>query len=316
MKILFIAAALLLLAGCATVVPPSSQFLSSQTVTTADRQQAEAAWSRVLKQHVDDQGRVDFAAVSATRTDLDRFVSFIYAAAPNNRPDLFSGAQDILAFHINAYNALAMYNVIDSGIPASLAGLRKVHFFALKKVSVGAKLISLYDYENDVIRKLHDPRIHFALNCMVVACPRLPREPFVGARLNEQLDAATRLFFSEPRHIVVDQQRKVIRVSEILKFYTEDFLQQESSLARYIARYRELPGADAYEIEFIPYDWTVNVLSLSSTSTNTNASLPELTMLCSTPSGRVYVCPNCNRFSTLPFAVSARSVPAVRQTTT
>ncbi len=253
-----IVVAVLLLTGCATVAPPSFTAPSSQSITAADRQQAESAWSRVLKQHVDDQGRVDFAAVAANRNDLDRFVAFIFAAAPNNRPDLFRGLQDVLAFHINAYNALAMYNVIDSGIPASLAGLRKVQFFVIKKVTIGAKPISLYDYENDVIRKLNDPRIHFALNCMVVGCPRLPRELFMGAGLNEQLDAATRLFFSEPRNLVVDPQRKVIRVSEILKFYTEDFLPQESTLARYIARYRDVPEADSYAVEFIPYDWTIN----------------------------------------------------------
>ena len=259
MKHAFIIVTLMLLTGCVTVAPPSSP--ASQSLTATDRNQAEAGWSRVLKQHVDDQGRVDFAAVSSNRVDLNGFVSFIYAAAPNNRPDLFSGPQDALAFHINAYNALAMYNVIDSGIPVSLSGLRKVRFFALKKISVGARQISLYDYENDVIRKLNEPRIHFALNCMVAGCPRLPREPFDGVRLNEQLDKATRLFFAEPRNLVIDPQRKVLRVSEILKFYTEDFLRQESSLARYVARYRELPAADAYSVEFIPYDWTVNIVS-------------------------------------------------------
>ena len=213
----------------------------------------------MLKHHVDDQGRVDFSAVSAERADLDRFVSLIHAAAPNNRPDLFRGPQDMLAFHINAYNALALYNVLDSGIPASLGGLRKFRFFALKKVSVGAAPISLYDYENDIIRKLGDPRIHFALNCMVAGCPRLPQTPFDGARLDAQLEAAARLFFSESRNLVVDARRKVIRVSALLKFYAEDFLQQEATLARYIARYRELPpAADAYSMEFIPYDWTVN----------------------------------------------------------
>ena len=241
MKHTIIIAVLLLLGACASVAPPSSSSAPPQALTIADREQAEAAWARVLKQHVDDQGRVDFSAVAARRADLDRFVALIYAAAPNNRPDLFRGPQDILAFHINAYNALALYSVIDSGIPASLAGLRKVRFFALKKVNVGAVPISLYNYENDIIRKLGDARIHFALNCMVAGCPRLPQVPFDGARLNAQLEAAARLFFSESRNLVIDAQRKVIRVSSLLDFYPEDFLRQEATLARYIARYRELP---------------------------------------------------------------------------
>ena len=38
--------------------------------------------------------------------------------------------------------------------------------------------MSLYTLENDVIRPLGDERVHFALNCMVVSCPRLPRVAF------------------------------------------------------------------------------------------------------------------------------------------
>ena len=61
-----------------------------------------------------------------------------------------------------------MFNVIESGIPASHAGWRKLKFFVFRKLLVGGHMMSLYNFENDVIlpftRSLGDPRIHFALS--------------------------------------------------------------------------------------------------------------------------------------------------------
>ena len=62
----------------------------------------------------------------------------------------------------------ALNDKFAAGIPETLAGVRKIGFFALGKVQVGGEAISLYDYENKVIRPLGDARIHFALNCMSV----------------------------------------------------------------------------------------------------------------------------------------------------
>lgn len=61
-----------------------------------------------------------------------------------------------------------MFNVIESGIPASHAGWRELKFFVFRKFLVGGQMMSLYNFENDVIRpstrSLGDPRIHFALS--------------------------------------------------------------------------------------------------------------------------------------------------------
>ena len=62
---------------------------------------------------------------------------------------------------------------------AFTGGLFELHANA----DVGGKTISLYKLENDVIRPLGEERVHFALNCMVVSCPRLPRAAFSAAAL-------------------------------------------------------------------------------------------------------------------------------------
>ena len=216
------------------------------------------AWSRVLEKFVDAGGRVDFAAVARDRADLDRFVAYVYDVGPNNHPEYFPSADHVMAFHLNAYNALAMHTVIETGIPESLAGARKVSFFYLRKVRVGGIPISLYDYENKVIRALGDARIHVALNCMSVSCPRLPREPFAAARLNEQLEREATFFFNESRNVQVDDARRQLRLSEILDFFPADFLASAPSLTAYVNRYRASQVPESYTVVFIPYDWTIN----------------------------------------------------------
>jgi hypothetical protein len=59
--------------------------------------------------------------------------------------------------------------VIRSGVRPE----QKIRFFLLRKYRVGGEDMSLYALENDIIRPLGEPRVHFALNCMAVSCPRL-----------------------------------------------------------------------------------------------------------------------------------------------
>ena len=238
------------LAGCATlrVTPPVTPLPSDEAF----------AWPSVLREAVDEQGRVDFRLLAGNRGALDIVVAGIERTAPNNVPEQFPTLEDRLAFHINAYNALAMYNVVRSGIPNRLSLLDRVEFFKLTKVVVGGQAISLYDYENDVIRPLKEERIHFALNCMAVSCPRLPRTPFTAEGLEAQLDAAAREFFANPRNVQVDDAARLVRLSSIMDFYPEDFLRRAPTLAAYANRYLANPTPADYKVTFIPYDWTIN----------------------------------------------------------
>jgi uncharacterized protein DUF547 len=239
------ALALSLLAACATLPIPSP---------TSGTEHADDAWARVLATRVDERGRVDFAGLAAHRADLDAYVAHVASTSPDSIAD----PKRRLAYLINAYNALSMYNVLDSGIPQRLDLLGRVRFFWLKRAVIGGKSISLYDLENDTIRPIGDERVHFALNCMAVSCPRLPRAPFDGAILDRQLDDAAREFFTEPRNLTVDPPQREIRLSEILRFYKEDFLRKAPSLEDYVDRWREEKLPRDYTVRFFPYDWTIN----------------------------------------------------------
>ena len=240
-----------LLAGCAQLVP------APERAPETDRAAAESAWARVLERRVDERGRVDFAGLERDRADLDRFVSWVSAVGPNNRPELFPSRAEVIAHHINAYNALAMYNVIAAGTPRSLSEYGLIRFFYLRRFAVGGEAMSLYKYENEVIRPLGEERVHFALNCMAASCPRLPRTPFRASTLEAALAAETKRFVDEPRNVAVDGARRKVRLSAIFDFYPEDFLARAPGPIAYLNTYRSMPVPAQYGVEFIDYDWTV-----------------------------------------------------------
>ena len=248
---------LALLSGCATVVPvPGSPSSTSSAPETAAG--AQAAWARVLDRFVNAQGEVDFLALSQDRADLDRMLRHV----ANTPPDSLAAGAQRLAHLINAYNALSMFNVIDSGIPATHAGLNKVVFFISRRFNVGGQTLSLYGFENDVIRPLGrqtgDPRLHFALNCSAVSCPVLPRTPFTTDGLDDELAREARAFFARPANWRIDVAERTVWLNEILSFYTEDFVPVPArSLIEYANRYAPQPAPLDFQVRFTPYDWTV-----------------------------------------------------------
>jgi len=236
-------------AACGVIVPPP-QRASQEAIGPAD---AVAAYARVLETFVDDRGRVDFPALTRDRRDLDTYIRFV-AATP---PESFAPGDERLAHYINSYNALSMFNVVESGIPRTHAGWRKVVFFALRKFDIGGRTLSLYAYENGVIRKAGDPRVHFALNCSALSCPVLPRRPFAALDLQRTLDREARRFFASGDHLRVDSANKVVHLSEILRFYREDFETGGVSLIGFVNRYAPERIPEDFEVRFIPYDWTI-----------------------------------------------------------
>ena len=247
----WLALAMTLLAGCSTWVP-------APVLPAPTPQAAHVAWARVLATHVNELGEVDFEALAQDRSDLDLYVRHVAALPLASLPE---GAPR-LAHMINAYNGLSMYNVLHSGIPATHAGWAKVRFFLLRKLDVGGEAISLYGFENDLIRPYarahNEPRVHFALNCLALSCPVLPRRPFAAETLDAELERETRAFFARPENFKVDVAQRTVWLSELLRFYPEDFVPgAATSLLDYANRYVAQPAPTDFSVRYTPYDWTL-----------------------------------------------------------
>lgn len=218
-------------------------------------------WASVLSRFVDDAGRTDFEALARDREALDRYVAWLAKHGPRSTPSEFTSSEAVLAYHINAYNALAMVGVIERGIPRNFSSFfKRARFFRFRKTIVDGDATNLYDYENDVIRPLGDPRVHFALNCMVRSCPRLPRTPFQADTLNAVLEQLSREFFMSKTHLRLDLQARRVAVSAILDFYTEDFVAsgKAEDLLSFVNHYRDEPIPAEFQVDFLDYDWEIN----------------------------------------------------------
>lgn len=244
--------------GCATQVPLPGGGGAAVGSDEAAAERAASAWARVLDRFVDAQGEVDFAALAADRADLDTVVRQVAATSH----DRLTGWPAQMAWLINAYNALSMFNVIDSGIPDSHAGLNKLKFFISRQFNIGGRWLSLYSFENEVIRPLGrqqaDPRLHFALNCSAVSCPVLPRQPFSADGLDTELTREARAFFARPGNFRIDTASRTVWLNEILAFYTEDFVPVPAhSLITYANRFAPEAAPLDFAVRFTPYDWTI-----------------------------------------------------------
>ncbi|MEM7581898.1 MAG: DUF547 domain-containing protein [Acidobacteriota bacterium] len=232
---------------------------------------SHAVWTEVLQRFVDDEGLVDYAGLAADRGDFDQYVGAVEAVSPKSHPERFSGRDEALAYYINAYNALVFQGVLERG-PETKSVWRGLisgyAFFVSMKVTVGGEKISLKALEDDIVRaEFQDPRIHAALNCASIGCPRLPQEAFDPATLDAQLDATMQEFVSDPRHVAVEAKSRRVRLSKIFDWFTDDFLDEEkrqgrpkANLIDYVNRYRS-PDSQIprdYSIRFLPYDKGIN----------------------------------------------------------
>lgn len=101
-----------------------------------------------------------------------------------------------------------------------------------------------------------DPRIHFAINCASVSCPRLPARAFTEEEVETQLHFAARAFINDPERNHITPQKA--EVSKIFKWFRADFESPGVSLQAYLNIYSEQDVPLSTPIEFLSYDWSLN----------------------------------------------------------
>jgi len=212
------------------------------------------AWEAVLRARVDASGRIDFAGIAAAPEPLRAVVT---AAARADLETMAPAAR--LAFLLDGYNALAMWGIVQRGIPDRLDAFDRFGFFVRTQFRIAGRSISLKALEDDVIRPLDEERAHFVLNCMVRGCPRLPRQAHRPATLEAQLTAAAREFCESGYQVRPDPMRRGVWLSQIFQFYTVDFTPAKApSLLAYINRHRQASLDERWTTRFFDYDWSIN----------------------------------------------------------
>ena len=237
-------------------------------------------YGRLLRAHVVGV-RVDYAALQRDGAALDAVVG-AFGQVKAAEFTAWSDAEQI-AYLINAYNAFTLQAVVDH-YPIKR---RWFDFFnpanSIKQIpgvwsrlrwQVAGTEMTLDEIEHGTLRPhYNEPRIHFAVNCAAVSCPPLRPAPYVGKRLDRQLILAARDFLASDLGVAVEND--TLRVSSVLSWFGDDFIEQYSRLVegRGPARDRALIGVVAKygppdaarvaqsgnaRIRFLDYDWSLN----------------------------------------------------------
>ncbi len=219
-------------------------------------------FTQVLADHVKN-GVVDYKTI---KTD-QRFSQYI-AMLQKFNPEALTGDEK-LAFWINAYNAFTIQYVLDHYPIKSL--MNKLSYvigggaFKTKFIEINGRKYSLNDIENDIVRPMGDPRIHFALVCGAKSCPPLRSEAYVAGRLNEQLNEQGRIFMSQSDKNRFDFEKNEIAISKIFDWFKDDFRKSGKSELEFISHYlppeqaqKLLARAATIKVKYTEYNWDLN----------------------------------------------------------
>jgi hypothetical protein len=213
-----------------------------------------SGWDELLKTHVSSSGDVDYKGF---KKDIHKFDEYLLELR-EHAPMKDWSKNEKKAFYINTYNAY-MIKFILTKYPVSspqdvkFSGKDVWHF---RMVQVGPQKYDLTQIEDNILRTMGDPRIHFAINCGALSCPKLLNEAYTGEKLNGQLSSVTRKFIANETHNQISAKK--IKISKIFDWYGDDFKKGDNTVISFINQYSKLTvNADA-KIEFLEYNWKLN----------------------------------------------------------
>ena len=228
---------------------------------------SHAPWSELLARYVDTAGMVNYKAWKASPADvkrLDQYLNSLSAASTS------AGAsrEAQLAFWINAYNAVTVRGILREYPTTSIRNhtprVFGYHIWHDLLLQVGGGSYSLTQIEHEMLRKMGEPRIHFAIVCASLGCPRLLGEAYTAATLNDQLNHNAKNFFAQRANFQYDSRARSIKLSYILDLFGEDFGANTAAQLKRIAPYlpdaasRKLAAGGNARVSYLDYDWNLN----------------------------------------------------------
>lgn len=223
------------------------QFKSDFTSTTATLD--HSMWDKLLMKHVDQNGNVDYKGFAMDIKPLGEYLNYL----AQNPPQETSGKAKKLAYYINLYNAATVKLILDHYPLKSIKDLRNP--WGRDIVQMGGAKISLGDLEHKILRKMDEPRIHFAINCASYSCPKLLNRAFTETNIESLLEQAAIDFVNDPKRNILSAEKASL--SQIFNWYKKDFT-ENGSLEEYINQYTAQELTSSTKINYLSYNWALN----------------------------------------------------------
>ncbi len=243
---------LLSAAGISSQGQPTLEVGEKLTSTTANSSVNvdHSQWDKLLKKHVNKAGLVDYKGFMNDRKELDNYLKSL----SSKNPDKNWSVQELLAYYINLYNAYTVDLILDNYPVKSIKNINGAWTKAI--VPVGGKKLSLGGIENGILRKMNEPRIHFAINCASISCPKLLTEAYTASKINEQLDRAAKEFINSSENEISASNPKL---SSIFDWYQKDYeVNGKQDVIGYINKYGKTQINASANIQYKAYNWDLN----------------------------------------------------------
>ncbi|MEO7523136.1 MAG: DUF547 domain-containing protein [Ferruginibacter sp.] len=247
---IYILTAIVMLGSCTSI-----KFKSKNAVVNHD------AWTSLVKQHVGEDGLVDYKGFINDKDKLQVYLDMLSANAPGNK----WSKEDKIAYWLNAYNAFTIKLIVDNYPVKSIKDLgpkNQIIFINTpwdkEFFKIGDKTMTLNRIEHRILRKnFTEPRIHFALNCASMSCPKLRREAYEGSKLEAQLADQANEFLNDKKRNEISPDNP--KVSAIFNFYGKDITKWSGkSLTDYINTYSTTKIKNGVKLHYLDYDWSIN----------------------------------------------------------
>ncbi|MGB5745419.1 MAG: DUF547 domain-containing protein [Desulfobacterales bacterium] len=220
-------------------------------------------FDQVLKTYVNNQGLVDYNGIAGDPSFK------MYVDALKSAPTDSMSRDGLLAFWINAYNAVTIDKVIkwkpkksvrETFVPGVWNGTK---FFTSREHTVAGKQLSQDDIEHEILRKqLKEPRIHFVIICASSGCPPLPRFAYTEDNVQAKLEEETRRYINSERGTQIDSAKNTLYLSKLFDWFRGDFEYKSGSVLDFMKPYLNERTLEFWDkkpkIKYIHYDWALN----------------------------------------------------------
>lgn len=224
-------------------------------------------WDKLLAEFVDERGMVDYTGWKRSAEATNRLDDYLtHLSTAKFQRDTTPAVK--LAYWINAYNAVTVKGILreypTTSIRNHTAKLYGYNIWKDLKLRVDGELYSLDTIEHKLLRKMDEPRIHFAIVCASIGCPKLLNEAYAPDSIDDQLTLSAKYFFADSEKFQSDPQQGRFAVSPILKWFGEDFGKDRSSRLQTIApflpdeRWQAMARSGNIDLSYLDYDWDLN----------------------------------------------------------
>ncbi|TDQ33299.1 DUF547 domain-containing protein [Zeaxanthinibacter enoshimensis] len=227
----------------------TGHYAGSAPVKIEQKDDLHMSWQYLLNNYVSREGNVNYSGMKKEVSVLDTYLDVL----AGNVPATESSREEKMAYYINLYNAATVRLVLEHYPVKSIKDLEDP--WDTEWIRLGDQKVSLGYIENQVLRKMDDPRIHFAINCASYSCPALSADAYRADTLEEQLRDATLTFIRDPRKNTIEADQ--LYISAIFDWYREDFT-GTGTLIDYLNRYARVPVSKNATVKFKSYDWKLN----------------------------------------------------------